>query len=167
MPAALAPQHAPPTGAADRRLALALAASAALHLALALWSGGAPLSAGARIPAPASSLLFTAHLSPPRAAAAERHSPLGEGGGNSERPGHAESVVLPASEDLPVPPADASAARLRAGDSLNLPTDRTLGSNRQAASRKDLRQARSESSRGSAERGGDDCRVAGFRFCSS
>lgn len=37
----------------------------------------------------------------------------------------------------------------------------------QRAAQKDARQAQSESSRGSAERGGDDCRVAGFRFCSS
>jgi hypothetical protein len=146
---------------------MAMVASAALHMALAFWNGGVPLSPGASFPAPPNAALFTASLSPPRAATAERRSPQGEGGGNSERPGHAESVILPASEDIPVPPSDANMARLRAGDSLNLPTDRTIGSDGQAASQKDPRQARSESSRGSAERGGDDCRVAGFRFCSS
>lgn len=146
---------------------MAMVASAALHLALAFWSGVTPQSPGAPLPTPPSSVLFTASLSPPQAATAERSAPHGDGGGNSERPGHAESVILPASEDLPVPPSDANMARLRAGDSLNLPTDRTIGSDGQRATQKDPRQARSESSEGSAERGGDDCRVAGFRFCSS
>jgi hypothetical protein len=164
MPAARAPA-AP--ASADQRLGLALAASAALHAALALWNGLAPPGAGAWSAAPPPSVLFTASLSPARAAAAERSAQEGEGGGNSERPGHAESAILPASEDMPVSPSPAPEARLRAGDSLSLPTDRSMSSEGQRAARKDPRQARSESSGGPAERGGDDCRVVGFRFCSS
>lgn len=158
---------APQIDTADRRLALSLAASAALHLVAAFWSVNAPLAPGAFNPGPSNSVLFTANLSPARAASAELATPHGEGGGNSERPGHAESVALPSSEDLPVAPSDAPNARLRAGDAVSLPTERTMTSEGQRAAQKDARQAQSESSRGSAERGGDDCRVAGFRFCSS
>jgi hypothetical protein len=42
-----------------------------------------------------------------------------------------------------------------------------MSSEGQQAAQKNPRQARSESSSGPAARGGDDCRIAGFRFCSS
>lgn len=151
---------------AQRRFLLALGASLLLHGVAALW---APATRPAVAPhseaASSVTVLLTSAESAPRAAASELAAASGEGGGNSERPGHAESVALPSEEDLPVAPAPAPTARLRSGDSLSLPTGRTMTSDGQRAPEKGSRQAESESPRGRAERGGDECTILGFYFC--
>lgn len=151
-----------------RRLRVALCVSALLHALVTLWGPALPRGGSPQRLAESSlTVLLTDARSAPRAAASELAAPRGEGGGNSERPGHAESMTLTSEEDLPVAPAPVPRARLRAGDSQSLPTQRTMTSEGQRAPAKDSRQAESESLRGRSERGGDDCRVAGFRFCSS